>query len=49
MHLMPNRRQSLAWLASAGLPAWATAQTTAAPTQPSPPPRPGIKLPPMGG
>jgi zinc protease len=48
MHLMPNRRQSLAWLASAGLPAWATAQTTAAPTQPSPPPpRPGIKLPPM--
>jgi len=35
MPLLPNRRQSLALLATAGLPAWATTATATAPTVPT--------------
>ncbi len=40
MRLMPNRRQSLAWLAAAGVPAWAGAQPAQAQTAPAAAPAP---------
>lgn len=50
MPLMPNRRQSLAWLAAASAPAWATAKPPAKPkarAKPAAPPRLDLGLSPL--